>query len=106
MMISSIPVSGETAERREAAPLPLSFVVWLERQVLDGSLDPRRRIYRRHAPVPHICILAMGRWHGELSVAAPLFRLRSPGQGISNENHHSLYGLGCFCRRFPIPPSL
>ena len=46
-------------ERRETAPLPLSFVVWLERQVLTTSLSAGHRL---RCGMVLVCIWASLRW--------------------------------------------
>ena len=43
-LVSAYGRSGSIVERRESAPLPLSFVIFLERRVLDTSLSPQQRI--------------------------------------------------------------
>ena len=46
-------------ERRETAPLPLSFLVWLERQVLNTSLSSGHRL---RCGMVLVCIWASLRW--------------------------------------------
>ena len=46
-------------ERRETAPLPLSFLVWLERQVLNTSLSAGHRL---RCGMVLVCIWASLRW--------------------------------------------
>ncbi|CAE7514004.1 unnamed protein product, partial [Symbiodinium necroappetens] len=43
-LVSAYGRSGSIVERRESAPLPLSFVICLERRVLDTSLSSQQRI--------------------------------------------------------------
>ena len=43
-LVSAYGRSGSIVERRESAPLPLSFVIFLERRVLDSSLSSQQRI--------------------------------------------------------------
>ena len=43
-LVKSFCVSGEIAERRETAPLPLSFVIFLERLILDGQQPNAKRL--------------------------------------------------------------
>ncbi|CAE7588581.1 unnamed protein product, partial [Symbiodinium necroappetens] len=43
-LVSAYGRSGSIVERRESAPLPLSFVIFLERRVLDTSLSSQQRI--------------------------------------------------------------
>ncbi|CAE7290157.1 unnamed protein product, partial [Symbiodinium microadriaticum] len=43
-LVSAYGRSGSIIERRESAPLPLSFVIFLERRVLDTSLSAQQRI--------------------------------------------------------------
>ena len=43
-LVSAYGRSGSIVERRESAPLPLSFVVFLERRTLDTSLSAQQRI--------------------------------------------------------------
>ena len=43
-LVKAYSVPTEAAERRETAPLPLSFVVYLERVVIDGNQSVLRRL--------------------------------------------------------------
>ena len=43
-LVSAYGRSGSIVERRESAPLPLSFVIFLERRTLDTSLSAQQRI--------------------------------------------------------------
>ena len=43
-LVKSFCVSGEITERRETAPLPLSFVIFLERLILDGQQPNAKRL--------------------------------------------------------------
>ncbi|CAE7282297.1 unnamed protein product, partial [Symbiodinium microadriaticum] len=43
-LVSAYGRSGSIIERRESAPLPLSFVIFLERRILDTSLSAQQRI--------------------------------------------------------------
>ena len=62
-LVSAYGRSGSIVERRESAPLPLSFVIFLERRVLDTSLPPQHRII---AGAFLLCIFASLRFSAAL----------------------------------------
>ena len=51
--------SVNIVQRRETAPFPLSFVIWLERQVLDASQTAAQRI---RCGFLLVCVFASLRW--------------------------------------------
>ena len=61
--VSSYARAAVATQRRETAPLPLSFVIWLEIQILDVNLSPARRL---QCGAFLTCILASLRWSDAL----------------------------------------
>ncbi|CAE7516046.1 unnamed protein product [Symbiodinium natans] len=61
--VSSYARAAVATQRLETAPLPLSFVIWLEVQILDVTLSPARRL---QCGAFLTCILASLRWSDAL----------------------------------------
>ena len=73
-VVAAYGKSAEICARREAAPLPLSFIVWLEQQVLRPSSSARRRL---EAGSLLLCIVASLRWSDGLWASPQQIHLSS-----------------------------
>ena len=62
-LVTAYTISPETVARRESAPLPLSFVIWLETQVLDNSASAAHRL---RCGSLLVCVFASLRWSDAL----------------------------------------
>ena len=61
--VSAYALATETVPRRESAPLPLSFVIWLEVQVLDVLASAAHRL---RCGALLTCVFASSRWSDAL----------------------------------------